>query len=158
LICHASRVLLSIILNRLRQYSERELSQEQTGFRAGKGTRDALFVLQLVIEKTIDVANKELYLTFIDYRKAFDMVNHKKIFDVMLSMGIPRHLVELRAGLYSNQEAAVRWNGQLTGWFPIGRGTREKCNISPIEFNLYAERIMREVNEENIKKTAKESW
>jgi len=81
---------------------------------AGKGTRDVLFVLQLVIEKTIDTADKELYLTFIDYRKAFDMVNHKKLFDVMLHMGIPRHIVELIAGLYSNQEAAVRWNGQLT--------------------------------------------
>ena len=63
LICHASRVLLIIILNRLRQYSDRELPEEQTGFRAGKGTRDAL--LQLVIEKTIDTADKEL--TFIDY-------------------------------------------------------------------------------------------
>jgi len=126
------------------------LPEEQTGFRAGKGTRDALFVLQLVIEKTIDTANKELYLTFIDYRKAFDMVNHKKLFDVMLSMGIPRHIVELIAGLYSNQEAAVRWNGQLTEWFSIGRGTRQGCNISPTEFNLYAARIMRKVDEENI--------
>jgi len=60
LICHASRVLLIIILNLLRQYSERELPDEQTGFRAGKGTRDALFVLQLVIEKTIDTAEPSL--------------------------------------------------------------------------------------------------
>jgi len=73
LICHAGRILLNIILNRLTQYSERELPEEQTGFRAGKGTRDALFVLQLVIEKTIDTADKELYLTFISYRKAFDI-------------------------------------------------------------------------------------
>ena len=55
------------------------MPEEQTGFRAGKVTIDALFVLQLVIEKTIDTADKELYLTFIDYRKAFDMVNHKKL-------------------------------------------------------------------------------
>ena len=75
---YASRVLLIIILKRLRQYSERELPEEQTGFRAGKGTRYALFVLQLVIEKTIDTADKELYLTFIGYRKAFDMVNYKQ--------------------------------------------------------------------------------
>ena len=61
-----------------KQYSERELPEEQTGFHAGKGTRDALFVLQLVIEKTIDTADKELYLTFIDYRKAFDMVNESQ--------------------------------------------------------------------------------
>ena len=49
------------------------------------------------------------------------------------------------AGLYNNQEAAVRWNGQLTALFPIGQGTRQGCNVSPTEFNLYAERIMRTV-------------
>ena len=71
-ICHASRVLLSIILNRLRQYSERQLPEEQTGFRAGRGTRDALFIMQLMTEKLIDLENKELYFIFIDYSKAFD--------------------------------------------------------------------------------------
>jgi len=62
LIYHASRVLLHIILNRLRQYSERQLPEEQTGFRAGRGTRDALFIMQVIIEKLIDLENKELYL------------------------------------------------------------------------------------------------
>jgi len=104
------------------------------------------------VEKTntIDTADKELYLTFIDYRKAFDTVNHKKLFDVLLSMGVPRHFVELIAGLYSNQEAAVRWNEQLTEWFVYMTSTRQGCNISPTEFDLYAERITRKVDEENI--------
>ena len=62
-------------------------------------------------------------------------------------MGIPIHSVELVAGLDNNQEAAVRWNGQLTTWFPIGQGTRQCYNVSPTEFNLYAERIMRTVEE-----------
>jgi len=53
------------------------------------------------------------------------------IVDIMLDMGIPRHLVESVAGLYNNQEAAVRWNGQLTAWFPIGQGTSQGCNVSP---------------------------
>ena len=78
--------------------------------------------MQVIIEKLIDLENKELYLIFIDhYSKAFDKVDHGRLFDIMLDMGIPRHLVELVAGLYNNQEAAVRWNGQLTAWFPIGR-------------------------------------
>ena len=51
------------------------------------------------------------------------------------------------ARLYNNQEAAVRWNGQLTAWFPIGQGTRQGCDVSPTESNLYAERIMRTVEE-----------
>ena len=71
-------------------------------------------------------------------------MDHGRLFDIMLEMGIPRHLVKLVAGLYNNQEAALRWNGQLTAWFiPIEQGIRQGCNISPIEFNLYAERIMR---------------
>ena len=99
-----------------------------------------------MIEKLIDLENKELYLIFIDYSKAFDNVDHGRLFDIMLDMGIPRHLVELVAGLY-NQEAAVRWNGQLTAWFPIEQGTRQGCNVSLTEFNLYAEHIMRIVGE-----------
>ena len=109
-LCQSGTTLLHIILNRLRQY----LSEEQTEFRAGRGTRDALFIMQVMIEKLIDLEHKELYLIFIDYSKAFDKVDHGRLFDIMLDMGIPRHLVELVAGLYNNQEAAVRWNGQLT--------------------------------------------
>jgi len=60
LICHASQVMLRIILNRLRQYSERELPEEQAGFRVGRGTRDMLFRLQLVIEKTLELEEKEV--------------------------------------------------------------------------------------------------
>jgi len=74
-------------------------------------------------------------------------VDHGRLFDIMLEMGIPRHLVKLVAGLYNNQEAAVRWNRQLTTWFPIEQGTRQGCNISLTEFNLYAERIMRTAEE-----------
>ena len=61
------------------------------------------------------------------------------------------------AGLYNNQEAAVRWNGQLTAWFPIEQGTRQGCNVSPTEFNLYAERIMRTV-EENYEGVVNGDW
>jgi len=122
LICHASRVLLRIILNRLHQYSERQLPEEQTGFRAGQGTRDALFIMQVMIEKLIDLENKVLYLIFIDYSKAFDRVDHGRLFDIMLDMGIPRHLVELVAGLYNNQESAVRWNATAGSMVPYRTG------------------------------------
>ena len=75
-------------MNRLRQYSERQLPEEKTGFRAGRGTRDALFIMQVMIDKLIDLENKELYLIFIDYSKAFDKVYHGRLFDVMLDSGI----------------------------------------------------------------------
>ena len=78
LIFHASRVLLRIILNRLREYSVRQLPEEQTGFRAGRETRYALLIMQVMIEKLIDLENKEVCLIFIDYSKAFDKVDHLK--------------------------------------------------------------------------------
>ena len=95
LICHASRVTLCIILNRFRQYSERELPEEQAGFGVGWGTRHMLFILQLVIEKTLELEEKEVYLTFVDYSKAFDTVDHRMFFETMIEMGIPYHLVQL---------------------------------------------------------------
>jgi len=64
-------------------------------------------------------------------------------------MGIPYHLVQLIEGLYINQEAAVRWNGQLTDWFQIGQGTRQGCNVSPTECDIYGENIIRRVEEKN---------
>jgi len=151
LICHASQVMLRIILNRLRQYSERELPEEQAGFRVGRGTRDMLFILQLVIKKTLELEEKEVYLIFVDYSKAFDTVDHRMLFETMIEIGIPYHLVQLIEGLYINQEAAVRWNGQLTDLFQIGQGTRQRCNVSPTEFDIYGKNIIRRVEEKEQK-------
>ena len=118
---------------------------------AGRGTRDMLFILQLVIEKTLELEEKEVYLTFIDYNKAFDTVDHRMLFETMIEIGIPYHLVQLIEGLYINQEAAVRWNGQLTDLFQIGQGTRQRCNVSPTEFDIYGKNIIRRVEEKEQK-------
>ena len=147
LICHASRVTLCIILNQLRQFSERELPEEQAGFRVGRGTRYMLFILQLVIEKTLELEEKEVYMIFVDYSKAFDKVHHRMLFETTIEMG--NHTVPSCATNRRKQEAAVRWNGQLTDWFQIGQGTRQGCNVSPTEFNIYGENIIRRVEEKN---------
>ena len=109
-----------------------------------------LFILQIIIEKTLALNDRTTYLIFIDYTKAFDRVEHSLLFRTMLDMGIPRHLVGLVQGLYKDQAAAVRWDGELTDWFKIGQETRQGCNISPTEFNLYAEDIMRRTEENNL--------
>jgi hypothetical protein len=147
LLCHASKILLIIIHNRIKQQSERELPDEQTGFRQGRDTRDLLVTLQILIEKVNQLSEGELYLLFIDYSKAFDTVKQSVLFTTMMNMGIPRHLVALIQALYQQQTAAVRWDGVLSEWFRIGKGTRQGCNISPTEFNMYAEDIVRRTME-----------
>jgi len=90
-----TQVLLIIILNRLRNKSEMELRNEQAGFRSGRGTRDLLVNIQILIEKVNATQNSVLFLRFVNYTKAFDMVSHLKLFKVLLEMGIPKHLVAL---------------------------------------------------------------
>ena len=79
---------------------------------------------------------------FIDYAKAFDCVDHKKLWKILKEMGIPDHLTCLLRNLYASQEATVR-TGHGTDWFQIRKGVRQGCILSPCFFNLYAEYIMR---------------
>jgi len=86
---------------------------------------------------------------FADYTKAFDMVSHPKLFKVLLDMGIPKHVIALVQALYAQQTAKVRWDVESSEAFTIGKDTRQGCNTSPVEFNLYAEDIMRRTLEDN---------
>ena len=89
-------------------------------------------------------------MCFIDYSKAFDCVDHNKLWIILIEMGVPHHLVTLMKCLYTNQEAAVRTEYGLTDWFSIGKGVRQGCILSPYLFNMYCEHIMRRalVNEQ----------
>ena len=84
-----------------------------------------------------------IYSCFIDYAKAFDCVDHKKLWKILKEMGIPDHLTCLLRKLYAGQEATVRTVHGTTDWFQIGKGVRQGCILSPCLFNLYAEYIMR---------------
>ena len=86
---------------------------------------------------------KNICFYFIDYVKAFDCVNHKKLWKILQEMGIPEHLTCLLRNLYAGQEATVRTGHGTTDWFQIGKGVRLGCRLSPCLFNLYAECIMR---------------
>ena len=85
---------------------------------------------------------KNIYFCFIDYFKAFDCVDHNKLWKILQEMGIPDHLICLLRNLYAGQEATVR-TGHETNWFQIGKGVRQGCILSPCLFNLYAEYLMR---------------
>ena len=129
--------MLKILQARLQQYVNRELPDVQAGFRKGRGTRD-----QIVTEKAREF-QKIICFCFIDYAKAFDCVDHNKLWKILQGMGIPDHLICILRNLYAGQEATVRTGHGTTDWFQIGKGVRQGCILSPCLFNLYAEYIMR---------------
>ena len=88
---------------------------------------------------------KTICFCFIDYAKAFDCVDHNKVWTILKDMGIPDHLTCLLRNLYAGQEATVRTGHGTRDWFQIGKGVRQGCILSPCLFNLYAEYIMRNV-------------
>ena len=114
----------------------------QAGFRKGRGTRDQIANIRWIIEKAREF-QKNIYFCFIDYAKAFDCVDHNKLWKILKEMGIPDHLTCLLRNLYAGQEATVRTGHGTTDWFQIGKGVHQGCILSPCLFNLYAEYIMR---------------
>ena len=120
----------------------RELPDVQAGFRKGRRTRGQIANIHWLIE-TAREFQKNIYFCFIDYTKAFDCVDHNKLWKILQEMGILDHLICLLRNLYSGQEATVRTGNGTTDWFQIGKGVRQSCILSPCLFNLYAEYIMR---------------
>ena len=115
----------------------------QAGFRKGRGTRDPIANIRWIIEKARRVPDKNIYFCFIDYAKAFDCVDHNKLWKILEEMGIPDHLICLLRKLYAGQEATVRTGHGTIDWFQKGKGVRQGCILSPCLFNLCAEDIMR---------------
>src|SRR5574340_788968 len=93
---------------------------------------------------------KSIYFCFIDYAKAFDCVDHNKLWKILKEMGIPDHLICLLRNLYAHQEAAVRTGHGTTDWFQIGKGVHQGCILSPCLFTLYAEYIMENAGLEEV--------
>ena len=103
LISHASKVMLNILLARL---SNTWLPDVQAGFRKGRGTRDQIANICWIMEKA-RLFQKNIYFCFIDYAKAFDYVDHNKLWEILKEMGIPDHLTYLFRNLYAGQEATL---------------------------------------------------
>ena len=120
----------------------RELRDVQAGFRKGRGTKDQIANIHWIMEKAREF-QKNIYFCFIDYTKAFDCVDHNKLWKILKEMEILEHLTCLLRNLYAGQEATVRTGHETTDWFQIGQGVRQGCILSPCLFNLYAEYILR---------------
>ena len=118
-----------------------ELPNVQTGFRKGRGTRDQIADIQWIIKEAREF-QKNMYFCFIDYAKAFDCVDHNKLWKILKEMGMPDHLTCLLRSLYAGQEATVRTGHGTTDWSQNGKGVCQGCILSLWLFNLYAEYIM----------------
>ena len=102
----------------------------QAGFRKGRGTRDQIANIRWIIKKAREF-QKNIYFCFTDYTKAFDCVDHNKLWKILKEMGIPDHLTCLLRKLYAGQEATVRTGHGTTDWFQIGKGECQGCILSP---------------------------
>ena len=123
-------VMLKILQARLQPYVNRELPDVQAGFRKGRGTRDQIAKIYWIMEKA-RVFQKNIYFCFTDYVKAFDFVDHTKLWKILKDMRIPDHLTCLLRNLYAGQEATVRTGHGTRDCFQIGKGVRQGCFCHP---------------------------
>ena len=149
LISHTSKVMVKILQARLQQYVNHEIIHVQVGFRKGRGTRDQIANIRWIIKKARKF-QKSIYFCSIDYAKAFDCVDHNKLWKILKEMDISDHLTCLLRNLYAGQEATVRAGHGTTDWLQIGKGVCQGCILSPCLFNLYAEYIMRNAGLEEV--------
>ena len=129
------KIMPQILQVRLHQYVNRELPNVQTGFRKGRGTRDKIANIHWIIEKAREF-QKNTYFWFIDCTKAFDYVDHNKLWKILQEMGISDHLTCLLRNLYAGQEATVRTRHRTMDWFQIEKGIGQGCILSLCLFNL----------------------
>ena len=141
--------MLKILQARLQQYVNLQFPDVQAGVRKGRGTRDQIVNICWIIKKAKEF-QKNIYFCFIDYAKAFDCVDHNRLWKILKEMGIPHHLTCLLRNLYAGQEATVRTGHGTIDWFLIRKGECQGCLLSPCLFNLYAEYLMRNAGLEEV--------
>ena len=141
-ISQVSEVMLKILQIRFQQYVNCELKGVQAGFRKVRGTRDQIANLHWTNKKAREF-QKNIYFCFIDYVKAFDCVDHKKLCKIFKRDGILDHLTWLFRNLYAGQDTTVRSGHGTTDWFQIGKGACQGWVLSLCLFNLYLEYITR---------------
>ena len=123
---HMTKILLRIIMKRIRNKVFTEIADTQCGFIEGKGTANAIYILRQIIERTLEV-NKDLYVCFIDYTKAFDRVGHEEIITILQQLNIDGKDLRIIKNIYWEQKAAVRVEEETSNFQNIKRGVRQGC-------------------------------
>ena len=140
LISHGRKVMLKILQARLQQYMNHELSDM---FKLDLEKAEEPEIRLPTFVGSLKKQESSRKTSLIDYAKAFDCVDHNKLWKILKLMGIPYHLTCLLRNLYAGQETTVKTGHGTTDWFQIGKGVRQGCILSPCLFNLYAEYIKR---------------
>ena len=140
-----TKLVLRIVINRIRRRTLHEIAPEQYyGFMPDKGTENAISVLRMLVERSIE-KQKDVYVCFIDYSKAFDTVKHKLLVDLLQSLDVDQAELRLLTSRYCNQTAAVRCDDDISAWRSIKQRVRQGCVASPHLYALYTEMIIREL-------------
>ena len=143
LVSHASKVMFKILQGRLQQYMNQELPDVQAAFRKGRGTRDQTMNIHWIIEKAREF-QKNIYVSFIDYAKAFNCMNHNRWWEILQEMGIPNYLTCLLINLYAGQEATVRTRHGTTDWYRLGKEYVKAVYCLPV-YLIYMQSISCEI-------------
>ena len=136
LMSHITKILLKVIQERIQNKIDEEVTEEQFGFRKNSGTREAIICLRMLIEKYIEV-QKNIYVCFIDYKKAFDRVQHERLITCLQDIGVDGKDIRIIGNFYWEQVATVRYRNNYSSPIEIKRGVRQGCVLSPSLFNLY---------------------
>src|SRR6476619_7607413 len=146
LISHASKILLKILTNSIEAEARDFIGRHQFGFRKGCGTRDAIGVMRMISERSLEFGNN-VYVCFVDFKKAFDRVNWDNVMKVLQSIGADWRDRRMISELDMIQEAVVRIACGESDSGIIGREVRQGCLLSPLLFSIYAEMMMKEALE-----------
>ena len=134
-----------ILINRIREKTERAIWEVQGGFMRGKGCMDQIFIVRTVCEKYM-AKGKDVYFAFMDLEKAYDRVDRNALWSVLNIYGVGGKLLRAVKSLYKWSRACVRVGNECSEWFLVKMGLRQGCVMSPWLFNLYMDGVVREVN------------
>jgi len=138
------KIFLRVLMSRMKEKVDLKLRESQYGFRPGRGTVDAIFIVRQIIEKARE-KNIPIHFHFIDFKAAFDTIWRKALWKMLRQIGVNTRIVNILEYMYNATECTVRIDGNLTEWFKVEVGVRQGCILSPTLFNIFLEFVMDEL-------------